>query len=95
MKKEITINKEVKSHSGNCIGYIIEEQELFGKVVKVNKSSFRVLFTKEVAKRSGEVTRERNITQEVSYKFWKEVNGRKLYIPTISGGKTIYGVIEL
>lgn len=91
----IKLNEKVVSKRGYCIGYIITEFWMYGEIVKVNKSSFRVRFERTDKREKGNVVETIKASAEVTYKFWKEVNGKKLFVPTISGGKKIYGIIEL
>lgn len=100
--KNITLNEKVVSKNSSSGFICFTATKLFGTVVKVtvvkvNEKSFRVLFTKEKVEEIHGVrvvkSKEYTCGTEVTYRLWKEADGKSYYAPTISGGRVVYGII--
>lgn len=95
--KNITLNEKVVSKNSSSGFICFTATKLFGTVVKVNEKSFRVLFTKEKVEEIHGVrvvkSKEFTCSTEVTYRLWKEADGKSYYVPTISGGRDVYGII--
>ena len=94
------VNEMVQIHKGNNSmgGIFIYEEIITGKIIKVNKKSIRVYMNEAKCLTNGKVTREYNVNEEATFKFWKTIDrqfGK-------NAGKTVsiyknkkYGIVEI
>lgn len=86
----LKVNDTVKAYKSQCIGHMIESWTYEGTIVKVNKKSIVVNFSKITKKSGSKVEFEREYTGTCKYTFWKEVDGRVIY----KSDSKICGIIE-
>ena len=89
------INERVQVHKGNnsAGGIFIHEEFIEGKVVKVNKKSIRVHMVHVTCTTNGKITREYDINEEATFKFWKTVETAGKTVSLYKNSK--YGIIKV
>ena len=89
------VGKMIQIHKGyNSVGGMyIHEEIIEGKVVKVNKKSIRVHLTHVKCTTNGKITREYNIDETATFKFWKTVETAGKTVSIFKNSK--YGIIEI
>ena len=95
------VNERVRIHKGNNSvgGIFIHEEFIEGTVVKVNAKSIRVHMVHVTCTTNGKITREYDIDETATFKFWKTIENRQ---SGKNAGKTVslyknkdYGIIEI
>jgi len=89
------INERVQVHKGNnsAGGIFIHEEFIEGKVVKVNKKSIRVHMVHVTCTTNGKLTREYDIDETATFKFWKTVETAGKMVDIFKNSK--YGIIKV
>ena len=89
------INERVQVHKGNnsAGGIFIHEEFIEGKVVKVNKKSIRVHMVHGTCTTNGKLTREYDIDETATFKFWKTVETAGKTVDIFKNSK--YGIIKV
>ncbi len=90
--KNLEIGMNITAYKSQCIGFIIDNVNYSGKIIKVNKKSIRVQLEHIVVKHGDKITHDADYAATITYKFWKTTSdGRDIYV---SDGR-IYGIIEI
>lgn len=89
------INKMVQIHKGsNSMGGIyIYEEVITGTIIRVNKKSIRIHMTHAKYIVNGEITREYNMDEEATFKFWKTVETTGKTVSIFKNDK--YGIVRV
>jgi hypothetical protein len=89
------VNERVQIHKGtnSAGGIFIHEEFIEGTVVKVNTKSIRVHMVHVTCTTNGKITREYDVDETATFKFWKTVETEGKTVDIYKNSK--YGVIKV